>query len=243
MNRKKVFFALKLFLIILLFLAIVIAVYINSNKTIRVPENNNPIQEATDNYVSPIDFNSLKMENPHIYSWITVKNTKINYPIVQHPTDDNFYLRRDYRGKRNVNGVIFSENKYNKKDFNDPVTILYGHNIKNGLMFGDLQKCFSNEEFMKNDGQITIYLEDKEIKYKAFAALPFENWHILHSCDFSDERVFNLFFKKINETREIGTCFDYDYFPEFGDKVLIMSTCLNGNRNKRYIVCAVKCDS
>ena len=81
----------------------------------------------------PIDFEGLKEENPEIYAWIRVPDTKIDYPILQHEGEDqSYYLTRDIHGKSTQAGSIYTE-YYNNKHFQDPNTIIYGHNMKNGV--------------------------------------------------------------------------------------------------------------
>ena len=83
---------------------------------------------------NPIDFAALKAENPDLYAWIYVPNTNVNLPVAQRAGDDFFYLDHDRHGGYAVEGTVFSQ-MANAKDFTDPVTVLYGHNIVNDGMF------------------------------------------------------------------------------------------------------------
>ena len=85
----------------------------------------------------PIDFSGLKNQNEDIYAWIRIPGTVIDYPILQHPEDDTYYLNRTAERKKGLPGSIYTEN-LNKTDFSDRNTLIYGHNMKNGSMFGDL---------------------------------------------------------------------------------------------------------
>ncbi len=81
-----------------------------------------------------VDFDSLKEINGDIVAWIKCKELGINYPVVQ-GTDNSYYLTHTFSGEEHISGCIFMD-CVNKTDFTDDNTILYGHNMKDGSMFG-----------------------------------------------------------------------------------------------------------
>ena len=91
-------------------------------------------------YVSPIDFASLQKENPDIYAWLYIPGTEFDFPILQRAGDDDYYLTHDSDGNDNSMGAIFSESSYNDGKMDDPATVLYGHQMLAGTMFGKLQQ-------------------------------------------------------------------------------------------------------
>ncbi|MBQ6302421.1 MAG: class B sortase [Clostridiales bacterium] len=192
--------------------------------------------ETKDVYVCPVDFEKLQGYNSDIYAWIQIANTNIDYPVVQAPNDDSYYLTHNSDCDYSSAGSIFSEHVYNSKDFNDPVTVLYGHHMMSGAMFGNLQNYFTDDEFWNADPVIHIYMPDRELRYAVFAAVPYKSAHMLHYNDFSDEEVFTDFFEDIMSTRSMEARFREEYAPETGDKVIALSTCLIGNRYNRFVV-------
>ena len=88
-----------------------------------------------------IDWNKLKERNTDVYSWVYVPGTKIDYVVVQpsKSKSDLYYIDKDLDKNYKFAGTIFSE-RMNKKDYSDPVTVLYGHNMINGSMFATLHK-------------------------------------------------------------------------------------------------------
>ena len=78
----------------------------------------------------PIDFAGLQEMNPEIYAWIRIPGTEVDYPIVQRPEDDAYYLDHTIEGAEGLPGSIYTES-LNKKDFTDKNTVIYGHNMKN----------------------------------------------------------------------------------------------------------------
>ncbi len=200
-------------------------------------EEATPAPTATpEPYVSPIDFESLQAVNPDIIGWITILDTNIDYPVLQSPTDDDFYMDHNSDGRYSSNGSIFSDHEYNAADFSDPVTILYGHHMASGAMFGRLQKYYSDPDFWEPDHYIHIYTPERELAYKVFAALPFSSDNLLYYYDFTDEKTFESFFDAVFNARDLSAHFKEEYAPEPGDQVIILSTCLIGNNTRRFLV-------
>ena len=114
-----------------------------------------PAAEEDARVENPIDFASLRVENPDIYAWIYIPDTNVNYPVLQNPTDDSYYLKHDKDGNYSEAGAIYSQ-LANKTDFSDPVTVLYGHNMNSGGMFATLH-YFENKDFFDSHQDMYIY--------------------------------------------------------------------------------------
>ena len=193
-------------------------------------------QEQQEPYISPIDFASLQEENPDIYAWLTIEDTNIDYPLVQHPGNDAYYLNHDSDRTYAVAGAIFSEATYTSIDLTDPVTVVYGHRMSSGSMFGRLQQYFSDTAFFESHPTFTVYTPTEELTYGIFAAVPYSGDHILYYNDFTDEAVFQTFFASLMNIRDLSARFNREYAPAAGDRVMILSTCLAGNNTRRYLV-------
>lgn len=187
-------------------------------------------------YISPVDFAGLQEVNPDIYAWLEIEGTDISYPVVQSTANDAYYLDHNSDGISSANGAIFSEHEFNSTDMNDPVTILYGHHMSDGAMFGNLQKYFSDAAFFSEHPTFTVYTPEAELTYAVFAAVPYPGDHILYYHDFTEEDVFSGFFYDIMSTRDLSANLREEYAPEPGDRVLILSTCLIGNNTNRFLV-------
>lgn len=202
------------------------------------PQSSQPVA-SEEPYVSPIDFASLQEQNPDIYGWLRIPNTEFDFPLVQREGDDSFYLTHGSDGAENPAGAIFTESAHNSTDMGDPVTVAYGHQMHAGTMFGKLQATYSQENALEDYGEIIVYLPDREYHYQVFAAVPYDNRHILYNYDCTDPRRFNAFLNSIYEVREIGAQFASGVTVSSGDKILALSTCLAGNSQRRYLVLAV----
>lgn len=184
---------------------------------------------------NPIDFDKLEKENSDIYAWITVPNTKIDYPIVQSFTEnDLYYIDHTVKKKYSAAGSIFTQ-KRNQRDFSDPNTVIYGHNMRNGTMFRHLHK-FKEKEFFDENEYFYIYIRGHILTYRIFSAYEYDNRHILNSFDFSDKQVLAEYLRSaanpstmIKNTREVPLTTD--------DRIVTLSTCMANNKpESRYLV-------
>ena len=195
-------------------------------------------------YVCPADFEYLQSVNDDIYAWLHIEGMYVDFPVCQSPNDDTFYLTYNSDGDYSAAGAIYSEHEFNSKDFDDPVTILYGHHMGSRVMFGDLQEDISDETFWATNPVITIYMPDRELRYQVFAAVPYSDMHILYYHDFSDPDVYEAFFDEVFNTYSDAARFHPEFAPEYDDKVLMLATCLIGNHSRRFVVmCKLVYDS
>ncbi len=230
--------------IILLLASIVIAVLIMSESLLFRPQKltisdvTNTAAAEKEGYVSPIDFDKLQNKYPDIVAWIDIPGPEISYPVFCSSADDTFYITHNRDGEEFRAGEIFIEHNYNNTDFTDPVTLIYGHNMKNETMFGLLENYFSYSGNDDINGKITVYTKTAEYHYKVFSATSFDNRHILFNYDFSNNDVSAAFFDEIKSTHYPDTYFDDGLYAECSGNKIILSTCKNGNLNDRFLVIA-----
>lgn len=187
---------------------------------------------------APVDFKALQERNPDIYAWLSFPQAGIDEPVLRHEGEDEYYLRKDVDGKYAIAGSLFVEYSYNGATFSDPVTMIYGHNMDDGAMFGQLETWAMQTE-LGEDTTFTIYQPDRELTYRVFAAVPYDNSHVLYYHDFTDADIFDRFFRDITDMRDLAARVDRSARPEAGDKVVILSTCLTGDSNRRFLVMGV----
>ncbi|MEE1031467.1 MAG: class B sortase [Ruminococcus sp.] len=186
---------------------------------------------------NPIDFEELTAINTDIYAWIRIPNTKIDYPIAQRAGDDGFYLKHDMYQQPRIAGCIYTED-CNSKDFTDPNTVIYGHNMKNLTMFQNLH-LFSDEEFFQENPYVYIYTPDHVLVYKIFAAYIYDDRHIMNSFDFSDPEVYAQYLEDIFSVRSMDKHLREDVEVTCEDKIITLATCIGGKTESRYLVQAV----
>ena len=108
-----------------------------------------------------INWAELKRINPEIIGWLYIPDL-LSYPVVQ-AKDNQMYLHQSFEGKKTFSGTIFM-NASNRKDLSDSNTILYGHNMRNGSMFGSLKK-YESATFAKKHAKIYFYTEQGCYEY------------------------------------------------------------------------------
>lgn len=183
----------------------------------------------------PVDFEALWEVNPEIYAWIYIPGTDISYPVLQHAGDNNYYIRRSEEGSYFTGGCIYTEN-YNNKDFTDRMTVLYGHNLRSGKMFAQLND-FADARFFDQHRFFYIYLPDRELVYEIFAAYPHAHEHLLLNHDFDVKEDYDAFFADVLSDRSLKANFVEGVVPNFDtDRVVTLSTCLRGNDQQRFLV-------
>lgn len=185
----------------------------------------------------PVDFAALQKQNPDVYAWITIPDTEIDYPILQSPEDNRFYLEHSIDGSESAEGCIFTEN-FNSKDFEDPNTVIYGHNMKNGSMFGGLHD-YRDRDFFDQNREVMICTPDAVRRYEIFAAYFYDDRHILESFDFDDPWIYRQYLNRIFAIRDMNACIDRDIDVGVEDRIITLSTCYGAQHDVRFLVQAV----
>ena len=114
-----------------------------------------------------VDFKALREKNPDTVGWLYVGSCGISYPIVQ-GEDNDYYMNHTFEGTVNSSGAIIMDYRDDKylKDWH---TFIYGHNMKNGSMFGSLKKLINDETLYDSDPYIYVYLPGYIYRYKIFS--------------------------------------------------------------------------
>ena len=183
----------------------------------------------------PIDFQTLWQTCPDAYAWIRIPDTQIDYPVCQLVEgDQGFYLNHRADKVAEFAGAIYSEN-YNTRDFADPVTVLYGHDMSNGSMFQNLH-FYEDRAFFEKNREVTVYLPDKVLHYRVFAAYNTNDDHLLLCNDnFRDPNVFYKFLQDILAQRSMTGFVDQNTELSRESRLLTLSTC-NAYDDQRYLV-------
>ena len=189
-----------------------------------------------------IDWDELHATNPDVYAWIYVPGTSVDYPVLQHPTDNEYYLMHNLDKSYGYPGVIYTED-YNSKDFTDPNTVLYGHNMDNTTMFSTLHK-FSDPEMVETPHYIYIYTEDgRTLVYEIFAAYEYPSIHLLINFDVKNEFVYDQYLRNISNMDLTSTGIAnirHDITPSVSDRIITLSTCTTDHdATERFLVVGV----
>lgn len=187
----------------------------------------------------PIDFAAYQAQNPDVYAWIQIPDTNINYPILQHPTDNYYYLNHTITGEEKTEGSIYTET-YNTKTFEDSNTIIYGHNMRNGSMFKHVHK-FKDLDFFNSHRTMYIYTPTQILEYRIFATYTTDSRHLHYTYNFADESVYATYLTEIFNGRSSlmqGGNLDTSINLNSSNKIVTLQTC-TGNDNTRLLLQAV----
>lgn len=182
-----------------------------------------------------LDFDQLHEEtNEDIYAWIYIPDTVIDYPVVQHPTDNAYYLNHNLNGSQGLPGTIYSED-YNSRDFTDVNTVLYGHNMKAGTMFAQLHN-YEDRAFFDEQPYVFIYTEDDVYIYEIFAAHESGSEHILLNYSFDNKVMFQGYLDDIINKRSMNCNIREESEVDSDSHILTLSTCVSNRQSSRYLV-------
>ncbi|MGI6498224.1 MAG: class B sortase [Oscillospiraceae bacterium] len=179
-----------------------------------------------------LDLAALQAVNRDVAGWIYLPDSKISYPFVQGKDNDE-YLHRTYRRTQNASGSIFMDYRC-EKDLSGQNTVLYGHYMKNGTMFGGLAR-FKDRDYWENHRYFYLLTQDGIHRYEVFACAQVEADAFCYQTSFANEDAFQLFLRQIEKADQLKT----GVAPEADGKILTLSTCAAQDRTLRFVVFAM----
>lgn len=189
------------------------------------------------------EYQGLHEQNSDFAGWLTIPGTEIDYPVMQAvPESSDFYLTHNYDGQEDINGSIFldSRNDYEQQDDN---LIIYGHNMKSGMMFGGL-KNYLDESYSLEHKMVTFNTIYEKAQYEIIAVclskVSQEGEEGIRYYDFinaGNEENFNHYLDYIKEMNIMSG----DINASYGDRLLTLSTCNNYTEDGRLFLVAKKC--
>ena len=182
-----------------------------------------------------VDFAKLQKTNKDMVAWIQFDEPeRISYPIVKGEDNDK-YLTTTFEGKKNSAGAIFMDVS-NNGDFSDRNTFIYGHNMKNGSMFGQLRK-FKAKNYYEQNPYFYIYTPDgKEVKYQIFAVCIVEDTSRSYTRYYDNDEQYLDYLKYVKSIARYDT--GVEVTAE--SKIVSLSTCTNVSETQRLLVHGVK---
>ena len=190
-------------------------------------ENYNPIDHHEEK-----GFYQLQQNHPDVKGWISIDGTHIDYPILQ--SEDNIkYLDHNAFGDYVVTGSIFLDYRF-KADFTNFNTIIYGHHVPTGDMFGDIKK-FTDKDFFENHRYGTIFYNGEEKELEIFGILEVNAYDMTIYRPLSDnveenQAYYQYLLTKATNKRDVSVTSE--------DKICLLSTCFVDVTNGRHILLA-----
>ncbi len=178
---------------------------------------------------SRLNFAALQQAMPEIRGWITVPGTVIDYPIVQ-GTDNAFYLDHLPDGTPNRSGSIMLDAS-NAPDFSDTVSILHGHHMQSGEMFGDLE-LYGKAAYAAQHPEMLLCTPQGDYRVTVLAAATVDGSRLGLPTSFADEEAFEAFLRQIVQR----SAWKPERQASREDRLLLLSTCDYDFANARFVV-------
>ncbi len=177
---------------------------------------------------SPINFKELRAVNPDIKGWLKLSAVDISYPLVQ-GEDNDYYLHKTFEGEDNIAGCLFI-NYENEPDFTDTNTVVYGHNMRNGSMFGKLKK-FREKGVFEKSKYFWIFTPHLIYQYRIFSGMEVAKTGLTYQTEFRGDE-----YKKFLQTAfENSLLENSDVSVTEKDRVVTLSTC-TGDEATRFVI-------
>lgn len=242
---------IKIFIIILLISVLLISSYFIYRELQQNKEQESTFdelsqiveQENQDNTKdnANIDISKLYEINNDLVGWIKINNTNINYPVMQSKDKPNYYLKRDFYKNYSSYGTPYLSEQCDIKSSDN--LIIYGHHINNNKMFGELEN-YKKKDYYNEHPIITFSTLEETSQYRIFVvfktvAYSNSGFKYYNYTNFKEEKEYNEFLSKCEELSLYNT----NIYPNYGNKLITLSTCEYSNKNGRLVIVAYKLDS
>ena len=202
-------------------------------ETISSPEQEDPQR----------NYRPLLEENQHLAAWLTIEGTGVDYPVLYTPEEPEYYLRRAFDGSYAVSGSLFIGADCVPDGSN---VLIYGHEMKDGSMFGELDR-YAQEEYARAHPEIFYdrIWEDGSYERRTFLVMAAfysqvyqveeENvFRYYYGTDLSEEAAFENYVTQV----EAASIYDLGVTAKYGDRLLTLSTCSYHTQDGRFVIVA-----
>lgn len=186
------------------------------------------------------EFQELYKRNPDIVGWLEIDGTRIDYPIMQNKQDAQYYLNHDFDKERNKNGLPFLDASSHIDD--SDILLIHGHHMNSGAMFADLMK-YKKESYYKEHPTFQFSTLHEKEEYEIVAVILSKvyrktdevfKYYQIDQVETSAE--FNSYIENIQKL----ALYDTGVTAQYGDKLIVLSTCEYSTKNGRLAVVARK---
>ena len=177
-----------------------------------------------------IDWDTIKEQNSDTIAYLKVNNTNIDYVVVK-GKDNSYYLSHNFNKEYNIAGWVFAD-YHNNFDETDKNIVIFGHNTKDGSMFGTLKNVLDKSwQENKDNLEITLVTEKGQYKYQVFSTYSIKPEDYYINTIFNSDDEYSKFINKIKSRSN----YNYNVEVDSNDKVLTLSSCI-GDGKKRVVL-------
>lgn len=201
-------------------------------------EPTEPILFTEEKTVLP-ELAELYQQNSDLAGWICIEDTNINYPVMHTPDNPDFYLKHGFDKEYSDYGCPYVQENCDVQKPSDNL-IIYGHHMKNGSMFCDLEK-FKSQDFWQEHKTFLFSTVTDRYEYEIISVFKTvvytdspDSFKYYHFVDAETPEDFSTFIEKCKEL----SLYETQVSAEYGDKLITLSTCEYSRTNGRLVVVA-----
>lgn len=185
------------------------------------------------------DFDALYAQNNDFFGWLKIDGTVIDYPVMFTPNDPEKYLHMDFEGNYSESGELFMDAECDPQGYH---YLIYGHHMFNGTMFGSLPK-YEDEDYFNEHRKLRFDTLYEKGEYEIFAVFyskvydDSEDVFKYYNCaNLNDEGTYNYYVQNVKAM----SIYDTGVTPQYGEKIVTLSTCNYHTDDGRFVVAAKK---
>lgn len=183
------------------------------------------------------NFSELKVNNNDLVAWLCVEKSDVALAVMQTKFDEEYYLRRNFHGDYDYFGTLFMS-EGSRADLTSENTVIYGHNVESGEMFGFLED-YRKAEYLEENPYIQLLNENEYKTYKIFAVYEIQvnedqEFHYDKINDFNTNEDYDEYLNQLVQR----SLYDQSDFPKNRENLLTLSTCDYSKHNNRLVVVA-----
>lgn len=183
-------------------------------------------------------YDPLYRQNSDFAGWLWIEGTSIDYPVMYTPQEPEKYLHRDFYGKWAAGGCLFFGEGSGP---DDAFVMVFGHHMKDGSMFSDLDE-YTSADYAKEHPIIRLDTLTEEREYEVIAAFRSRVYEVdeqdvfryYEHADLSEPEAFERYLGQVYD----AALYDTGVTAQFGDRILLLSTCSYHTENGRFAVVA-----
>lgn len=184
------------------------------------------------------DIAALHKRNPDIVAWVKIKESIIDYPVMQTKTDPEYYLRRNFKKEHSLAGTPFMDATSEMGPNGSFNWVVYGHNMKNGTMFHTLLE-FNNKAYYEKRKTFTFDTVEGPQEYEIVAAFYTQvyptNSKEFKFYEYTDIRTKSEYDEYVRNIKALSS-YDTGITPQHGEQLVTLSTCSYQVDDGRFIV-------
>jgi sortase B len=203
---------------------------------IRESKEKETVEKESDPYIqslAQLNIEALKEINDEVIGWIMIPDSEVSYPLIQ-GADNSYYLERTWKKEKSAVGSIFLECQVSK-DLSDFNTIIYGHKMRNGSMFGSLEQ-YKEETYWREHPRVYIVSGQEVHRYEIYAVYEAGVRDLTYHLKIEDPEKKEEFIRFGKEHSVIDTGIE----PTARDRIITLSTCTGRGYRTRWVVQAAE---